>query len=245
MLDHESEILMMQAAKCRGANWAAGPKRRATASNGILQGGRIIETVDTMFTILGVLLASKGLLRKGTRPSMLVISLECRSRGPDMIRHGLASIGYAIGTVEGGGELLCRGRFDLAPMICQVQKEPVEAEILANAQDPRVQMQAFDALLARHERPDRPTYIIVRNSHDAGLINYYLNMYGLPALHYARLSNALRPVHAADTYTCGYDQVGVELLAKYMMRVPRIGNKAPEDAAENMYRAHLGLLGKL
>jgi hypothetical protein len=194
---------------------------------------------------------------------VVIISLDCEGCGPSHRLHGLKSLGYYIGTPD--GVFLERGRFDFAPLEGQFPdpntlkdfyhtKNPgLWEELSANAKPAHAQMHAFNSLLTRYELTHDLYILCDAPSYDFSLINYYLDYFNLPLLHFTR-AGVFRSVHDADSYARGVEHKkanepeieNAAIRTKYGIQLPS-GLKAhlPEDDAEQIYRTHIGLVNRL
>ena len=194
----------------------------------------------------------------------LIFAFDCEGRGPNHIKHGLVSLGYVVGNL--GGHILEQGRFDMLPLLGQVaeantmndfyyRQNPGLFEALSeNAKPAQEQMTAFNALLTRLESTSNLYILTDAPSYDASLVNYYLQLYDFLPLHFTR-AGEFRPVHDADSYARGFERMDgnqmwvsdAKLREKYEIPVASSSGRAhfPEFDAENIYRTHVGLLGKI
>jgi hypothetical protein len=187
---------------------------------------------------------------------VVIFAFDIETRGKSAARNGIVSCGICVGTPDvkvlvkkrwnvgkahgQGFETRCMDEFwnknpGLLDELSKDQMSPVEfAALFRNTLD------AFDGKFAQvYLVSDNPTF-------DAGFINYYLDHALLDSMQYKADGRTYRSVHDSDSYARGYMKYGFDrpwVSDKDLgVPLPDIPAHYPENDAERIYRAHVGLV---
>jgi hypothetical protein len=205
-------------------------------------------------------------LRKETK---LMVVLDIETRGRDMCRNGIVSIGVCVGTVPIPGRefifnVVEKRRFDLAPLLGQTFEPRCEAEfwdkqpallekLTAEAVDPMVGIREFRAFLDEWGSTRELVIVSDNPGFDNAFINYYLSLADLPSLLYDKTGMHYRPNFDSDSYARGaasmnYGNMWVDdaaIRAQFHINpgcITAMHTHSPEDDAEYIYQMHCNLV---
>lgn len=193
----------------------------------------------------------------------IVFAIDIEARGPGPYRHGIISIGVCVGAADGPEpQVLAKRRFDMLPYPHQQMDQRTMDEfwsnhmdilktLTENAQHPEAQTIAFRNFLDDWSQGGTEPYILCDNpSFDFGMINYYLDIAGLPTLNYDVSGKKYVSTHDADSYARGLMRYPLsrpwmsnENLIHFLDKTPKeidpeAHNHMPENDAEFIYRLH-------
>lgn len=146
---------------------------------------------------------------------VVFLSLDIETRGPNMIQHGILSIGYAVGFAN-KNKLVKKGRFNLQPMQGQfydkdtfsnfwVYHEEMRQEMEKQAEHPIQAISKFRQMLDHLDSKFDVRIICDNPGFDFGFINYYLSAAKLSSLNY-KVHNAFGNFgEQKKTYRMNYD----------------------------------------
>ncbi len=146
----------------------------------------------------------------------VIIGLDIEGRGPSPKRNGIISIGVCVSSLDGQTRAL--RRFSMEKLSGQTFDEKCLTEFWApyihnlkqlqyEATDAETAMTDFRALLDQY--PD--AYIVTDcPAYDITFINYYLDYFDLPLIHFKRTVGGIvfRPIHDTDSYARGKMNMG-------------------------------------
>jgi DNA polymerase III epsilon subunit-like protein len=143
----------------------------------------------------------------------LLCSIDIESSGPNMIRHGILSIGICAGTVS--GDIIVKKRFDFK-LDNNITFDPdtyknfwqknlhILAEIQKNPVEPLNGISQFITLIDNLDKQYQLIIISDCITFDIGFINYYLAKYlDRKPLTY-NYKGDFRPVYDTDSYARGF-----------------------------------------
>jgi hypothetical protein len=195
---------------------------------------------------------------------LVIIAIDIEARGPGPRSHGIVSIGVCVGsTTSEEDHVIEKCRFDLKRINLMQKYEKrcfdefwsknldLKSELTCNAKDAREQMNAFRQLIDKYPN----AYIVCDNpGFDFGMINYYLDFYGLATLNYDS-KGGYQNTHDSDSYARG--KLGYGLDKPWMSNdsvitrcrhdfphtiVAQLTKHMPEDDAELIYHLHKNIM---
>lgn len=191
---------------------------------------------------------------KGRRVAIFAFDIE--TRGKSATRNGIVSCGVFIGTPD--GQCLLKTRWNVAKALGQSMEPRCEQEFWSKNEGlleelskdplgPAEFAREFRRTLDQLDSKFDDVYLVSDNpTFDAGFINYYLDQAGLDSMQYKADGRTYRSVHDSDSYARGFMKYGFDRpwISDKDLGVPLPDAPAhyPENDAERVYRAHVGLV---
>jgi DNA polymerase III epsilon subunit-like protein len=186
----------------------------------------------------------------------LLCAIDIETTGPNILKHGIISIGYCIGNILGNVILKKRINLSLDDNMCYYpetekfwQKHFVILDLLKNNQKlPKDGIAEFITDIDLYDSQYKLIIISDNITFDLGFLNYYLAKYldRLPLTY--RLGKDFRPVYDIDSYARGilrksYESIWTldsDLEKKFKFKIKRneVLIHTPDNDAEYLYNIH-------
>jgi DNA polymerase III epsilon subunit-like protein len=187
----------------------------------------------------------------------ILCSIDIETSGPNIIKNGIISIGYCIGSLH--GKLLIKKRINMKlDDDCTFDNDtlqnfwmkhlPILEKLRENQVSPKDGMTEFTKDIDEYDSKYKLVIISDNVSFDISFVNYYLAKYlDRKPLSY-KLNKYYRSIYDTDSYSRGilnqsYDNLNVkdyELIKKYKITIKSNKEQAhyPDDDAYYIYELH-------
>jgi len=144
----------------------------------------------------------------------IIFCFDIETRGKSAIRNGILAVGVVIG--DSKGKVIYKKKWHVAKLFPEQEfeqrcidefwsKQPngLLESFMLNTVSPNTFANEFRQLLNEYEEKAELFLLCDNPTFDAGMINYYLDVFGLDSMQYKRDGKTYRLVHDSDSYARG------------------------------------------